>query len=265
MTDQPLTDPLADPVDLLRLASADNFRDIAGPHGAPAYGTSDGGRIRRGVFYRSNELRLSVEDHSALSGLGLDAILDLRSHTEIAMHPDPELPGTDWLHFDVLGIPLERMSSLNSRNEAVGLMEEVYDGFVREDDSRAALGSLLRQLATGGRQLFHCTAGKDRTGWTAALLLHIGGVDDPTIASDYLLTNALTSASRARTEAAISEHLGPDGVRVLEPTLIVDASYLQTALSAVSELYGDRATYLHDGLGLDETTVGTLRGLLREG
>ncbi|MBM7517345.1 tyrosine-protein phosphatase [Nocardioides nitrophenolicus] len=245
----------------LRLASADNFRDVAGT----GYATRDGGRVRTGVFYRSNDLRLSDVDLDALHALGLTTIIDLRSPTEIAVHPDPELPGVRNLHFDAIGIPIERLSGLGSRAEAVALMDEVYRGFVVEQHCRTAFGGVLRQLAAGGPQLFHCAQGKDRTGWVAALLLHIAGVDDPTIESDYLLTNARTAASRARVEAEIAKHAGPDLVAVYEPTLVVDVEYLRAAWAAVEELYGDRSAYLRDGLGLDDEVLGELRGLLRVG
>ena len=243
----------------LRLASADNFRDVAGP----GYATTDGGKLRTGVFYRSNDLRLTDVDLAALQRVGLTTIIDLRSPSEIALHPDPEIPGVQGVHFDAIGIPIERISGLTSRADAVALMTEVYRSFVVEPHSREAFGGVLRQLATGGPQLFHCAQGKDRTGWVAALLLHIAGVDDPTIESDYLLTNAQTATSRARVEAEIEKHAGPEAVAVYEPTLIVDVAYLDAAWAAVDERYGDRAAYLRDGLGLDDEVIGRLRALLR--
>ena len=246
--------------EILRLASADNFRDVAGP----GYATHDGARVRRGVFFRSTELRLNAADHDSLAGLGLRAVLDLRSKPEIERHPDAEVPGATWHNFDVSGIPMEQVAELRDRRSAVELMDRVYRSFVDSDKARAEFGGLFRQLATGGPQLFHCTAGKDRTGWVAALLRHVAGVDDPTIESDYLLTNALTGSSRARVEAEIVELLGADHLAAFEPTLVADVEYLRSGYAAVEERYGDRATYLRDGLGLDEDTVTALRDLLRE-
>ncbi|WP_168929285.1 tyrosine-protein phosphatase [Nocardioides sp. GY 10113] len=246
--------------DYLRLATVDNFRDVAGT----GYATVDGGRVRRGVFYRSNELRISEEDAATLAELGLTAVIDLRSEMEIAQSPDPEVPGAVGLHFDLLGIPMAEVGAARSREEAAHIMGRVYRGFATEQRTRELLGDVLRQLATGGKQLFHCTAGKDRTGWTAALLLHIAGVDDPTIESDYLLTNVLNAASRARTEALIAEHAGPEKVAILEPTLVADIDYLRAAAAAVDSEFGDRGSYLRDGLGLDDEVLGRLRALLRE-
>uniref|UniRef100_UPI0015FEE679 tyrosine-protein phosphatase n=1 Tax=Nocardioides stalactiti TaxID=2755356 RepID=UPI0015FEE679 len=199
--------------EILRLASADNFRDVAGP----GYATADGARVRRGVFYRSNELRLTDDDQGTLADLGLRAILDLRSEMEIDAHPDVPIDGATWHNFDVSGIPMDQVAGLRDRRSAVELMDAVYTSFVDSETSRSEFSGLFRQLATGGPQLFHCSAGKDRTGWVAALLLHIAGVDDPTIESDYLLTNALTGSSRARIEAEIASALGPELVGVFGP------------------------------------------------
>lgn len=244
----------------LRLASADNFRDVAGP----GYPTTDGGRVRTGVFYRSNDLRLTAADHDVLAGLGLRAVLDLRSDSEVALHPDPDVPGATWLHFDAIGIPMEQVAGLGTREAARALMQEVYRAFVVHPKSRTAFGGALRQLAEGGPQLFHCSAGKDRTGWLAALLLHLAGVDDATIEADYLLTNARSAASRARVEAEIARGLGAEHVTAFEPVLVADTDYLRAALTAVAEEHGDRASYLREGLGLDDEVLGRLRSLLRD-
>ncbi|WP_278259968.1 tyrosine-protein phosphatase [Nocardioides convexus] len=93
--------------------------------------------------------------------------------------------------------------------------------------------------------------------------MHLAGVDDATIEADYLLTNARTAASRARAEAEIARHLGPDAVEVFEPTLVVDVTYLRAAAATIADVHGDRASYLREGLGLEEATLETLRGLLR--
>jgi len=245
--------------EILRLASADNFRDVAGP----GYATVDGGQVRQGVFYRSNELRLTDADHGTLADLGLRAVLDLRSLLEIELHPDVEVPGAAWHNFDVSGIPMDQVAELRDRRSAVDLMDRVYRGFVESEAARQEFAGLFRQLVTGGPQLFHCTAGKDRTGWVAALLLHVAGVDDATIESDYLLTNALTGSSRARVEAEIVDALGAEHLAAFEPTLVADVEYLRSGYDAVEQQYGDRAGYLRDGLGLDDATLTTLRDLLR--
>ncbi|GAA4373618.1 tyrosine-protein phosphatase [Nocardioides caricicola] len=249
------------PAELLRLASADNFRDVAGDgHGHP---TRDGGNVRRGVYFRSNELQLTHEDAESLAGLGITHIHDLRGQMEVDAHPDVAVPGATWHHVEVTGIPTEMVSGLADAAAAERVMREVYDAFVRSPQARESYRRLLTDLATEPLpQLFHCTAGKDRTGWAAVLLLEIAGVERETIVADYLLTNEVSSATRAKYLALIGEHLGADKVAVYEPTMVVEESFLQAAYDAVDELYGSIDGYLRDGLGLDDETIGALRARL---
>ncbi len=247
------------PTELLRLASADNFRDVAGP----GYRTRDGGRVRRGVYYRSNELQLSDADAAALGRLGVAAVHDLRSAPEIEAHPDVDIPGATWHHVAVSGIPMEMVDGLADTAAATRVMHEVYEGFVRSDAARSSYATLLTALAEGpGPQLFHCTAGKDRTGWAAALLLEVAGVDRDTIVADYLLTNEVSSATREKYLALVGEHLGPDKVAVYEPTMVVEPSYLQAGYDAVDADFGSLDGYLRDGLGLSADVIGKLRARL---
>lgn len=246
--------------DMVRLASADNFRDVAGF----GYPTADGGTVRTGVFFRSNELGLTDEDAAAIGDLGITAIYDLRDSHEIEAHPDAAVPGTTWEHLEVKGIPMEQVTTLANRDVATETMREVYRTFVRHPGAREAFGGLLRRLATTqGGQLFHCTAGKDRTGWSSALVLHLAGVDRETILTDYLLTNTVSTATRAKYLGMVREHLGEDKVEVYERVMVADADYLQAAYDAVSAEYGDLDHYLNDGLGLTRNELSAMRDRLR--
>lgn len=249
------------PAELLRLASADNFRDVAGT--GAGYPTRDGGHVRRGVFYRSNELQLTDADATSLADLGITHIHDLRGQMEVDAHPDVAVPGATWHHVEVTGIPTEMVSGLADADAANRVMREVYDAFIRSPQARESYRRLLTDLATEPvPQLFHCTAGKDRTGWAAALLLEIAGVDRATILEDYLLTNKVSSATREKYLALIGEHLGADKVAVYEPTMVVDETFLQAAYDAVDEVYGSIDGYLRDGLGLDDQLIEALRARL---
>jgi protein-tyrosine phosphatase len=251
------------PAELLRLASADNFRDVAGT--GSGYPTRDGRHVRRSVYYRSNELQLTDADASALANLGVTSIHDLRSAPEVEAHPDAAVPGAAWHHVEVAGIPMAMVEGLADTEAAERVMCEVYDSFVRVPEACASYARLLTSLATDGLpQLFHCTAGKDRTGWAAALLLEVAGVDRDTILADYLLTNEVSSATREKYLALVAEHLGADKVAVYEPTMIVEPQYLQTAYDAVEADYGSVEGYLRDGLGLDDSVVEALRSRLVE-
>ena len=249
--------------ELVRLASADNFRDVTGPD--TAYVAADGTPLRRGVAYRSNELQLSAADARTLQRLRIGAVLDLRHQHEIDAHPDSELPGAAWHHLEVRGIPMDAVTDLKDRVTAHEVMLRVYRGFVEEPGAREAFSHVLRHVADadGHAVLFHCTAGKDRTGWAAALLLHLAGVDDSAILEDYLLTNTFSVTTREKYLGMVREHLGEDKVEVYERVMVADEAYLHAGYAAVAASYGDREGYLRDGLGLDAATVTRLRERLR--
>ncbi len=248
--------------ELVRLASADNFRDVTGPDAA--YVATDGAPLRRGVVYRSNELQLSHADAATIARLGVTAIYDLRSAHEVEAHPDAEVPGAQWHHVEVGGIPLVQLGELSSRDAAVEVMRRVYRSFVEAPEARAAFAEVLQHIADADHAtLFHCAAGKDRTGWVAALLLHVAGVDDATILDDYLLTNSFSTATREKYLGMVREHLGEDKVPVYELAMTVREDYLQEAYDAADASYGSRQGYLRDGLGLDASTLERLGSRMR--
>jgi len=116
---------------------------------------------------------------------------------------------------------------------------------------------LFNELAAAdGAALFHCTAGKDRTGWTAAVLLSIAGVDEATVMSNYLATNDYTAARVAATLAAMPASMA----EIYAPLMGVEASYLQAGLDEISADYGNMENYLKQGLGLSQETIYVLRG-----
>ena len=263
-----MSDPAAigEPTDLaeelVRLASADNFRDVAGID--TAYVAADGAPLRRGVLFRSNELQLSDADASSVAALGVTAVYDLRHDHEVEAHPDVPVPGAQWHHLEVKGIPMDAVSNLQTREAGTEVMHEVYRSFVDQPGARAAFAELLTRIATtDGSHLFHCTAGKDRTGWASALLLHIAGADPETILADYLLTNDFSAGTRTKYLGLVEEHLGADKVEVYERVMVADADYLQTAYDAATASFGGIDGYLRDGLGLDDQTRQRLREKLR--
>lgn len=247
--------------ELVRLASADNFRDVAGP----GYRTADGRAMRPGLLYRSNELTLTEEDAHTVSRLGVTSVYDLRDRREVEAHPDAVVPGATGTHLEVGGIPMDVVADLTARDQAKRVMREVYRAFVEHPGARAAFGALLHDVSVAEAPvLFHCTAGKDRTGWAAALVLHVCGVPEDVVRHDYLLTNQVSSATRDKYLGLVAEHLGADRVEVYERVLVADEDYLGTAMAAVRTAYGSLDGYLGEGLGLADNTLDALRARLVE-
>ncbi|MFB9314278.1 tyrosine-protein phosphatase [Nocardioides plantarum] len=242
--------------ELTRLASADNFRDVTGP----GYRTAAGEPLTAGVFWRSNELQLLDEDAATLASLGITAVFDLRSTDEVEAHPDVEVPGATWRHVEVVGIPPGAGAQLPDAAAAVETMLDIYRGFVTDADARRSFGTLIASLATSSTpQLFHCTAGKDRTGWVAALVLHVAGVADDVVEADYLLTNDRSAGTRDKYLGLVAEHLGADRVPTFEPTMVADLAYLHAGLEQAVASYGSVDGYLRDGLGLTDDLREALR------
>ncbi|CAI8820070.1 tyrosine-protein phosphatase [Pseudomonas sp. IT-P395] len=251
------------PLDTPRLQGIDNFRDIAGI--TTAYTTAHDGTMRSGVFYRSNALTPTASDLATLNSLGIKAIYDLRTPSEIAATPDTLISGATYQNIDIIGSTTSGSNitniSFNSAADAIAMMEQTNRAFVSDAGMRGQFGVLFNELASvDAAQLFHCTAGKDRTGWTAAVLQSIAGVDNATIMANYLATNDYTAARVAATLKA----LPPSMAAIYEPLLGVQASYLQAGLDEVTAQYGSMDNYLKQGLGLSQETIYVLRGKLVE-
>src|ERR1700733_501568 len=223
------------------LAGASNFRDLGG------YPGRDGRAIRWRQIFRSNHLgHLTEADVDVLRGLGLKSAFDLRGTEEraaamcaieeIAVHSLPIEPTV----VGELRALLDAGSPLSS-TEAADAMRNSYRSYVRENTPRfhALFAHLLEDRAP---LVIHCTAGKDRTGFACALILHALGVPDNVIAEDYLLTNRFY-----RRDPSASSDLPADVSQVLGT---VETSFLAAAFEAISADYGDLESYFGDGLGL---------------
>src|SRR5262245_10380934 len=180
-------------VRLLPFGGAKNFRDLGG------YQTTDGRTIRWNVLYRSDALhKLTDADLSHLSALMLDRIIDFRVQHEKDREPD-RLPGN--MEIRVIALPILDSSTQawhDSREEFVRNLKKInpVSYMVRTNVELATRFTpefklFLQELlsASGHPVLFHCAAGKDRTGFAAAILLRILGVPREVVMQDYLLTN----------------------------------------------------------------------------
>lgn len=250
------------------LSSAPNFRDLAGIsalYGGTGYAdtTSHDGVMRTGVFYRTDALgSLSAADQATLSSLHIDRDIDLRTPSEIASAPDIVPNGTIYTNVNIYGTPNPppQPPYTASTSSVISYMEGLYTNFVADPADRAGFRTVLLTLANDpGPDLYHCSAGKDRTGWTSALLQSIAGVSQATIMQDYLATNLYTAKLIADTRAEILASVPGANAAGLDVALGVEPYYLQTALDQVSVLYGSMNAYLTRGLGLTQADIYVLR------
>ena len=225
----------------LDLAGASNFRDLGG------YPTKDGRTVRWRQIFRSNHLgHLTAADIEVLRGLGLKSAFDFRGTeertaamcgvAEIAVHSLPIEPTV------VAALRTRRANGTPlSSDDALEAMRDSYRGYVQHNTPsfRALFAHLLEDRTP---LVIHCTAGKDRTGFACALILHTLGVSDDVIAEDYLLTNRFY-----RRDPNASSDLPEEVKQVLAS---VQASFLAAAFDAIGADYGDLENYFRDGLGL---------------
>ncbi|WP_430334662.1 tyrosine-protein phosphatase [Rhodococcus sp. ACT016] len=256
-TETPL-DPTA------KLATITNFRDVAGNDGL-GYANTSGRHLKRGVIYRSNALSSAGEaDLATLSSLDVTHIYDLRGPTEIA---NPFVGGPDKLPAgaDYKNIPIEfgdlvtLAQTIPSPEAGRQFMIDANRSFVTDPARRAGFTQVLTDIANSdGPVIFHCSAGKDRTGWVAAILQTLAGASPVTVMDDYLLSNEYLAATNAATLAQIRGALGEQVALNLQPVLDVDKSYLEAGLAQMRTSYGSLNGYLTKGLGLDNTTIAKL-------
>lgn len=217
------------------LQGASNFRDLGGYRG-------HGGRpLRWGRLFRSDQLSgLTAADRERLRPLGLTRAFDFRGTQERAAQPYA-LPGLTQYSLAIEPTVAQNMAALVaaglplSAERMTELMEELYRRLVDDEAHRFAewFGHLLDDDAP---QVFHCTAGKDRTGVAAALLLLALGVPRDVVAQDYLLTNQLY-----RRPATLSEHVPEDALAVLWS---VQPRFLDAALDEIDRDPGGLEHYL---------------------
>ena len=243
------------PVPTALLQGASNFRDVGG------YRNADGRCVRRGQVFRSDHLAgLTPEDLARLASLGIGHSLDFRGAAEYSATPYA-IPGVQRLALTIEPTVIARMQALVAQGivptteETVALMQETYRDFVNHN--AGTFGRFLKHLLEQPTpQVFHCTAGKDRTGFAAALLLSALGVDRATIEHDYLLTNQLYKRDN-RLEGSGHPH-------VMKVLWQVQPEFLHAAFDAVDAQHGGMQDYLQGAIGLSPQELAELKQMLLE-
>lgn len=269
--EQSISGEQAQPGQLIELATLPNLRDIGG------WPTADGRVVRHGMVFRSTALHsLSDDDGAALRALGITTIYDLRTAKERTEAPDLVIGERANLSLDVLAdaardipaklhevlvdpVVVARMNAEWTRGQGAEHMSESYRHYVSLPSAIASYRRMVDGLLgeDPAALLIHCTTGKDRTGWGAAVLLSALGVAREDIYREYLLTNDhLLPTLRGLFEKFAEAGGNPE---VLRPLLGVDARYLDQSFAEADRVWGGMDEYLAGCLGLDDRARGTLR------
>lgn len=235
----------------LPIEGAFNLRDLGG------YALPDGSRTRWGRALRADGLgRLSTADIDLLLSRGLTRVIDLRAPAEARQHPG-KLNNISGI--EVINLPLyDDLAPLREITDPEPL-PEFYRKMLSE---RSAMVAEVFQAIAGtgeGAVLFHCTAGKDRTGVIAALWLALAGAEREVILGDYALTGELIPGLISLFNAdLVARGIDPE---VIRPMLGCEPRYMAQTLDYITTTYGDVLQYLRSS-GLNEETLTALRAKL---
>ena len=230
------------------ITGALNFRDVGG--------LAVGERTTRpGVLLRSGHLaRLSESDRDALRALGLRRVVDLREDDEVAHEPSL----LDGLEIETVRAPLFLGSTASFFVDDISLAD-MYRGLI--DDSASRIVEVVRAVLGAQPVLVHCTAGKDRTGVTVALMLAAVGVDEEAVIADYARTETLLPPERNVRVIAYLRALHPDSRHLEDLATRSPAEVMRGLLGDLGERFGSAAGYLR-AHGVTDAELTELREML---
>lgn len=241
-----------------------NTRELGG------YKTTDGKSVKWGVLFRSDKLSdISLEDQKYLKNLGIQRIVDFRSKAEKTEDPDKIPDGMTYIE-----MPIEVDGAMRTKIEAIlkgEINRNVKDFLIEANEEfiknySHIYSKFLKDLAKEQKPtMFHCTAGKDRAGFAAAITLIAIGVSKEDAINDYMKTNEYTAE---RIDEMISKielmSLYQTDGELLRPLLGVEREYLEAAFKAAENEYGSIENYIRSGLNISEKEIQQLRSFLLE-
>ena len=259
----------------MKFERLNNTRDLGG------IATTEGKHIAYGKLIRSGRLGTGTEEDIRMIGDLVSAVVDFRSDNEKSETPDPEIKDVESFHIPVIedlaaGVSRDKKSDeeafmmlANDPDGALKYMCRTYEDFVISESALKGYRRFVDLLLEGREKaiLWHCTAGKDRAGFAAAIVLEMLGVDRETIIQDYLKTNDLIEDDINRMVGMFFKMAG-SGDKNTESALRYMFSarreYLEAAFYCIEHKYGDFRGFLTEGLGLSEEDITRMRNMYLE-
>ncbi|WEV51007.1 tyrosine-protein phosphatase [Lactobacillus sp. ESL0731] len=253
---------------LIGVKSGRNFRELGG------YKTTDGKTVKMHKLLRTANLgTLDATDLKFLHDYGVKYIVDFRSQAEVDHEPDRIPEGAEYDYDPVFSEDLtnasrsiEDVMKQGQKNPHAGFehMLFAYDDMITSEAAQKAyrrfFDLLLANDEDGNSLIFHCTAGKDRTGVGALLILTALGVPLDTIKQDYLLTNVATADFVKRMLEQAKEDGADDAtLNILKDFQTVHVEYIEHVLTTINEKYGSVNNYLRDIMKLTDAEISKLR------
>ena len=243
----------------VNLIGASNFRDLGG------YETEDGMKLKRGLIYRSDNLsHLSEEDLQKINEIGIKTVCDFRSGIELDEFPslfsEKTLPKLKHIPIKTLGTRDLRELSIKddvTSEEMAREMQHHYVLYVHQHKKKYR--DFINLVALGEIPLvFHCFAGKDRTGFGALLYLGLLGVKKETIIEDYLLTNKFFKGP------IVNEEWRDTSSEKLQPLFEARVDYINAAFSEIYSSYNSIEDFVVKELEIDSQTLDLLKTRILE-
>ena len=253
--------------DILGIEKKRNLRDLGG------YKTRNGKHVKKGYFFRSSRLMdFDQAELKILNSLNIKKIYDLRSKEEVKDSPDPMLKGAEYIHSSAA---TRADGTEVNFSPAALIAENVYSKESNDEFTHKVYGNLpfsyaykrmFEDIVAGNVPiLFHCSAGKDRTGIAAILILLALGVDEETAMYDYMLTNEYRKEyiERFRKDFPLTKLDGELAGMLLayEGVTYTNADY---SLKRIKEKYENYDEYFEKEYNLDKDALQRLRDLYTE-
>ncbi len=263
---------------MLRINRRHNLRDLGG------FPVGENRKVRYGVLYRSGNLyNLSKKDSEKLINAGISLIIDIRTPIEVEENPDVILPGVTYIYTPFLtdstvGIthntgsnPVLIVKKMRHDKQALlnllPNMEELYLKMVTDSNTKKQIGKALSELIDavldGKRVLFHCTAGKDRTGVLAALVLSILGVARTDVLKDYIKTNRSAYAVAVKKGLVVGAltHSFSLGLTAYQ-LFMAQQRHLIKTMSTIRKKYNTVEQFVTEDLGIEGEKLNRFKELM---
>jgi len=242
----------------VKLQGAVNFRDLGG------YKTKDGKKVKMGLLYRSAALNTLTEaDVAKIEALHIKYDFDFRGPYEVKTAPDKIPAGTTRIALPAGSENIgdsNYMKNMGKYMKSDSFLVSFYTILTPFKERYMPLFDSLVNNKTNSPMLFHCTAGKDRTGIAAAFILYALGVDEETIFNDYEATNYYRRNENAKAIAQMVKYYGLEE-KMATNMMGAKREYIQSTFATIKAQYGTMDNYLEKVLGLNSKKIMQLRAI----
>ncbi|MFC0215427.1 tyrosine-protein phosphatase [Paenibacillus chartarius] len=226
-----------------------NFRDMGG------YETTDGRKVKYGLFFRSAELTgMTANDLELFQSLGIKTIFDYRSDGEAEQKPDPVIEGVKNIRIpamkqDVPADMRELMRQGHFKGMTPDMLAAMYVEMAVNNPSYRSLMTTIMNLDHLG-VLHHCAGGRDRTGVGGAIILLALGVPEETIIEDYLISNTTLIPMNEKIKQQLSEFMSPEEADRIVANMELRREFMEAVFTTIHKHYGSVSAFLEQEFGM---------------